>query len=179
MCYTWYFDYLKSVDFFSLACWKLWKLVNFRTFCAKKLFKDFICFICRIRGVHFSELVKGICHLSAVRRQIGRKTAVFWSVQNWIWSVKSQGILFLPEGGHSVKPLIEQLVYKSWSYWHDGAFCFSHIFIHMYSSPTSQPSKQIFFRDPSEESLVWGRTCRTTDVLMDMLYLSWDANFFI
>ena len=48
----------------------------------------------------------------------------------------------------------------------------------MFSSPTSQPSKQIFFRDPSEESLVWGRTCRTTDVLMDMLYLSWDAIFF-
>ena len=61
---------------------KLSKLVNFRTFCAKKLFKDFICFICRIREVHFSELVKGIRHLSAARRQIGRKTAVFWSVKN-------------------------------------------------------------------------------------------------
>ena len=35
-----------------------------------KLFKDFIYFICRIREVHFSELVKGICHLSAARRQI-------------------------------------------------------------------------------------------------------------
>ena len=101
MCSSRYFDYLKcgkSVDFlkvliFSLACFahsKLWKLVNFRTVCAKKLFKDFICFICRIREVHFSELVKGICHLSAARRQIGRKTAVFWSVKNWIWSGKSQ-----------------------------------------------------------------------------------------
>ena len=59
---------------FSLTRSKLWKLVNFRTFCAKKLFKDFICFICRIREVHFSELVKGICHLSAARRPIGRKT---------------------------------------------------------------------------------------------------------
>ena len=55
----------------------LWKLVNFRTFCAKKLFKDFICFICRIRELHFSELVKGICHLSAARRQIGLKTQYF------------------------------------------------------------------------------------------------------
>ena len=69
---------------------KLWKLVNFRTFCAKKLFQDFICFICRIREVHYSELVKGISHLSAARRQIGRKTAVFWSVKNSIWSGKSQ-----------------------------------------------------------------------------------------
>ena len=50
---------------FSLARSKLWKLVYFRTFCAKKLFKDFICFICGIREVHFSELVKGICYLSA------------------------------------------------------------------------------------------------------------------
>ena len=55
---------------------ELWELVNFRTFCAKKQFKDFICFICRIREVHFSELAKGICHLSAARRQIGHKTAV-------------------------------------------------------------------------------------------------------
>ena len=31
--------------------------------------------------MHFSELVKGICHLSAARRQIGRKTTVFWSVK--------------------------------------------------------------------------------------------------
>ena len=31
--------------------------------------------------MHFSELVKGISHLSAARRQIGRKTAVFWSVK--------------------------------------------------------------------------------------------------
>ena len=65
---------------FSLACFacfKLWKLVNFRTFCAKKLFKNFICFICRIREVHFSELVKKICHLSAVRRQIGHKPQYF------------------------------------------------------------------------------------------------------
>ena len=72
---------VKKVLTFSLAHFagsKLWKLVNFRTFCAKKLFKD------------FSELVKGLCHLSAARRQIGRKTAVFWSVKNWIWSGKSQ-----------------------------------------------------------------------------------------
>ena len=69
---------------------KLWKLVNFRTFCAEKLFKDFIFFICRIREVQFSELVKGICHLSAARRQTGHKNAVFWSVKNWIWSGKSQ-----------------------------------------------------------------------------------------
>ena len=103
MCCSRYFDYLKcekSFDIlkaliFSFACFarsKLWKLVNFRKFCAKKLFKDFICFICRIREVHFSELVKGICHLSAAR--------VFWSVKNWIWSVKSLGFLFLHEGGH-------------------------------------------------------------------------------
>ena len=53
--------------------------------------------------MHFSELVKGICHLSAARRQIGRKTAVFWSVNlNLVRekSVKSQEILFLSEGGH-------------------------------------------------------------------------------
>ena len=83
----------KKVLIISLARFthsKLWKLVNFRTVCAKKLFKDFICFICRIRNVNFSELVKGICHLSAARRQIGYKTAVFWSVKNWIWSGKSQ-----------------------------------------------------------------------------------------
>ena len=79
----------KKVLLFSLARSELWKLVNFRTFCAKKLSKDFICFNCRIKEVHFSELVKGICHLSAARRQIGRKTAVFWSVKNWIWSGKS------------------------------------------------------------------------------------------
>ena len=102
MCCSRYFDFLKnekSVDFFfkvlifsltRFARSKLWKLVNFRTFCAKKLFKDFICFICRIGEVHFSELVKGICHLSAARRQIGRKYAVFWSGKNWIWSGKSQ-----------------------------------------------------------------------------------------
>ena len=76
MCSSRYFDYLKSVDFFSRS------LVNFRKFCAKKLFKDFICFICRIGEVHFSELVKEICHLSAERRQIGRKTALFWLVKN-------------------------------------------------------------------------------------------------
>ena len=75
MCCSRYFNYLKSVCFFffSLARFarsKLWKLVNFRTFCAKKPFKDFICFICRIREVHFSELVKGICHLSAARWQM-------------------------------------------------------------------------------------------------------------
>ena len=65
MCCSRYFDYLKcekSVDFFSrwLRSLKAIKPFNFRTFCAKKLFKDFICFICRIREVHFSELVKGI-----------------------------------------------------------------------------------------------------------------------
>ena len=49
------------------------------TFCAKKLLKDFIC---RIRDGIFNELVKGICHLLAANRQIGRKTAVFWSVKN-------------------------------------------------------------------------------------------------
>ena len=96
MCCDRYFGYLKCEKgcwFFALArfaCSKLWKLVNFRTFCAKKLFKDFICFVCRIREVHFSELVKGICHLSAARRQIGHKATVFWSVKNWIWSGKSQ-----------------------------------------------------------------------------------------
>ena len=42
--------------------------------------------------MYFSELVKRICNLSAARRQIGRKTAAFWSV-------KSQG-MFLHEGGH-------------------------------------------------------------------------------
>ena len=92
MCCSWYFDNLKcEKSVFSLARFarsKLWKLVNFRPFCAKKLFKDFICFICRIREVHFSELVKGICHLSAAKRQIGRRTAVFWLVKNWIWSRK-------------------------------------------------------------------------------------------
>ena len=29
--------------------------------------------------MHFSELVKEICHLSAASRPIGRKNAVFWS----------------------------------------------------------------------------------------------------
>ena len=75
----------KSVDFFiSLASLarSYENLLYFTTFWAKKLFEDFICFICRIREVHFSELVKGFCHLSAARRQIGRKTAVFWSVKN-------------------------------------------------------------------------------------------------
>ena len=47
--------------------------------------------------MHFSELVMGICHLSAARRHIGRKTAVFREK-----SMKSQGILFLHEGGHPV-----------------------------------------------------------------------------
>ena len=56
-----------------------------------------MCGICRIRKVYFSELVKGLCHLSAARKQIGRKTAVFWSGKK---SVKSQGILCLHEGGH-------------------------------------------------------------------------------
>ena len=87
MCCSRYFDYLKFEKklIFSLARFarsKLWTLVNFRTFCAKKLYKDFICFICRIREVHFSEIVKRVCHLSAARRQIGRKTTVFWSVKN-------------------------------------------------------------------------------------------------
>ena len=41
----------------------------------KKTYKDFICFIYRIWEVHFSELVKGICHLSAARTQIGRKNS--------------------------------------------------------------------------------------------------------
>ena len=41
---------MKKLLIFSLASSKLW------TFCAKKPFKDFICFICRIREVHFSEL---------------------------------------------------------------------------------------------------------------------------
>ena len=87
----WLLEIWKKVIFFfaRFARLKLWKLVNFRTFCAKKLFKDFICFICRIREVHFSELVKRICHLLAARRQIGHKTAVFWSVKNWIRSGKS------------------------------------------------------------------------------------------
>ena len=87
MCCSRCFDNLKcekSVDFFlsltSLA--RSYENMDFRTFCAKKLVKDFICFICRIREVHFSELVKGLCHLWAARRQIGRKTAVFWSVKN-------------------------------------------------------------------------------------------------
>ena len=62
-------NFFKSVDFFlSLAR----RYENFRTFCVKKLFKDFICFICRIREVHFSEVVKRNCHLSAARRQIGQ-----------------------------------------------------------------------------------------------------------
>ena len=79
MCCSRYFDYLKCeksvVFFFTLARFarsKLRKLVNFRTFCAKKLFKDFICFLCRI-----SELVKGFCHLSAARRQIRHKMQYF------------------------------------------------------------------------------------------------------
>ena len=63
MCCSRYFDYLKcekSVDFFSCS---LHSLETMKTFCAKRLFKDFICFICRIREMHFSDLVKGICHL--------------------------------------------------------------------------------------------------------------------
>ena len=73
------FDYLKcekSVDFLkvliffsrSLCSLEAMKTCYFRTFCAKKLFKDCICFICRIREVHFSEPVKGVCHLSAANR---------------------------------------------------------------------------------------------------------------
>ena len=76
MCSSRYFDYLKCekkcLFFLSLALLarSYENFVNFRTFSAKKLFKDFICFIYRIREVHFSKLVKGICHLSAVRRHL-------------------------------------------------------------------------------------------------------------
>ena len=47
-------DFLKVLIIFSLG--KLQKLVDSRTFCAKKLFKDFIFFIGTIREVHFNEL---------------------------------------------------------------------------------------------------------------------------
>ena len=54
--------------------------------------------------MHFSELVKGICHLSAARRQIGRKNSSILVSEklNLVSekSVKSRGILFLHEGGH-------------------------------------------------------------------------------
>ena len=89
MCCSRYFDCLKC----EKKHWYILSLVSLALSyenCAKKLCKDFICFICRIRKVHFSQLVKGICHLLAARRQIGRKTAVFWSVKNLIWSEKSQ-----------------------------------------------------------------------------------------
>ena len=61
--------------------------------------------------MHFSELVKGICHLSAARRQIGRKIAYILVSEklNLVRekSVKSQGILFLHEGGHPANgPLV-------------------------------------------------------------------------
>ena len=126
MCCSRYFDYLKcekSVDFFLLLASHAQKYenINFRTFCAKKLFKDYISFICRIREVQFSKLVKGICHLSATRRQTGRKTTVFWSVKNWIWSVKSQGILFLHEGGHPASAVFVLLFVMKLCYVHDFA----------------------------------------------------------
>ena len=38
---------------------------------------EFICFICRIREVHFSELLMGLCHLLAATRQLGRKPQYF------------------------------------------------------------------------------------------------------
>ena len=100
-----YFDYLKCekrVDFFlSLA--SLARNYENLLILEYSVSRDYlkILFVSFVElGRCFSELVKGICHLSAARRQIGCKTAVFWAVKNWIWSVKSQGILFLHEGGH-------------------------------------------------------------------------------
>ena len=53
--------------------------------------------------MHFSELVKEICHLSAARRQIGRKNrSILVSEKPDLVREKSmisQGILFLHEGG--------------------------------------------------------------------------------
>ena len=40
----------------------------------------FVSFV-ELAMVQFSELVKGICHLSAARRQIGRKTIVFLVIE--------------------------------------------------------------------------------------------------
>ena len=125
---------VKKCWFFSFARSKLWKLVNFGTFCAKKLFKDFISFICRIREVQFSELGKGIYHLSAARRQIGRKTAVFWSG-------KSQGILFLHEGGYPVKIYVGH-----WPIYH-GPLSLPYIIVidlnYLYTSKSTGPDSSV------------------------------------
>ena len=52
----------KSVDFFSLSflARSYENLLILEHSVQKNLFKDFIC---RIKEVHFSELVKRICHL--------------------------------------------------------------------------------------------------------------------
>ena len=104
MCCSRYFDYLKSekcVDFFlSLA--SLVRSYENILILEHSVPKNYL----RILFVYFSELVKGICHLLAARRQIGCKTALFWSVKKMKLfrekSVKSQGILFVHEGGHPV-----------------------------------------------------------------------------
>ena len=59
-----------------------------------------ICCICRIRELHFSELVKRLCHLSAARRQIGILVSEKLNLVREK-SGKSQGILFLHESGHT------------------------------------------------------------------------------
>ena len=93
MCYSRYFDYLKceeSVDFFSRLLKTHENLLILEQSVPRNYLRILFFFIYRIRVVHFSELVKGIRHLLAVIRKIGRKKAVFWSVKNWIWSEKSQ-----------------------------------------------------------------------------------------
>ena len=77
MCCRRYFDYLKSADVFSrsLRSLEAMNLLILEHSVPRNYFR--ILFVELGGGVHFSEPVKGICHLSAVRRQIGRKTAVF------------------------------------------------------------------------------------------------------
>ena len=48
-------------------------------------------FDCGIGEVHFKELQKTNCHVSAEKkREHGRKKSVFWSEKNRIWSGKGQ-----------------------------------------------------------------------------------------
>ena len=82
--------------------------VNIRRFVLKT-------FLNIIGEVHFNELERRICHLSAASRGKGRNKFVFWSGKNRIWSGKSQGILLLTEGGHPVTlvwPKISEIILK-------------------------------------------------------------------
>ena len=52
--------------------------------------------------LELGNYTKRICHLSAARREKGRKNSVFWSGKKRIWPGKSHGILLLTEGSHPV-----------------------------------------------------------------------------